>query len=58
MKRILIYVFGYLLIWIAVFLNREGESDIKMFGGYWWITVILIFIGTQIISNEDTKKQR
>jgi len=41
---------GYILIWAATNVKRGAESRIIIFSKHWWLQVVLIFIGSWLIS--------
>ena len=41
----------YSLIWTAVYIGRDKNSDIKLFSKNWWIAVLLVSISTITLMN-------
>ena len=49
--QFLLQILGYILLWVAVDINRPEEYKIKIFSKHWWIVFILIFISSIIFEN-------
>ena len=43
---------GYMIIYCAIDLNRPNDK-IKLWSTYWWLSIILVVIGTIIIKDVD-----
>jgi len=50
MKDFITHIIGYLLLWIAIDIGREGK--LKLFTKNWWIIFILLLIGTELIKSK------
>jgi len=50
MKQIIIEFIGYILIVLAIEINRNEDSKIKLFSSHWWQALILVTTGVFIIS--------
>lgn len=49
--ELLIYIVGYTFLWVATDVGRSRESKIELFSRNWWLTLLLLTIGTYIIKN-------
>jgi len=48
--KFIIEIFGYMMLWYAVDVNRPKEDFIKFFSIKWWQILILFVIGTMLIN--------
>lgn len=46
-----IEIVGYLFLWTATMIGRKDDSELKFFKPNWWIVLVFVVVGVEIIKN-------
>ncbi len=51
MMEIVLEMLGFMLLWAGVNIGRQPESELKFLSGKWWLVLILISAGVNLLRN-------